>query len=191
MSTRNQFGNNPLVDANGYLLVNNQGPGGGGTSSNFGSGFPSAGTAIGVQNGADMVALVEGQALSAASIPVVIASDQSPVPITGSISTAPVYSHTVNNGGLATVTTSAQLLAANSSGPTPRVGWSIQNVSTTVIFVLLGAGTASATNYHFALPACGSANDGSSLIFRDTQWQGAVQIAAASGTGKVAFEESV
>ena len=45
------------LDANGYLAVNiKAGAGSGGTASNFGSAFPSAGTAIGLANGTNMVA---------------------------------------------------------------------------------------------------------------------------------------
>lgn len=114
-----------------------------------------------------------------------ISSTGGKLDIAGSFSSTPTYSNTVSNGGLITVTTSAVLLAQNLS----RVGWQIQNISTTVIFVLYGAGTASATNYTFALPACGTAGDGSSPIYRDIQWQGAIQFAAAAGTGKVAYGE--
>jgi len=46
--------------------------GSGGTSSNFGSAFPSAGTALGVSNGTNMIALTLGQALAAASVPVIL-----------------------------------------------------------------------------------------------------------------------
>jgi hypothetical protein len=132
-----------------------------------------------------------GSQPAADSVSVALASDQLPLPITGSISVAPVYSHTLNQGGLQTVTTAAVLLADNHTGATPRVGWEIQNISTVVVLILLGGGTLSAANYTFALPACGTSADGSSPIYRDTQWQGEVQIMAATGTGKVVFGEYV
>jgi hypothetical protein len=50
--------------------------GGGGTSSNFGLAFPAAGTALGVSNGTDMVAITLGQALAANSLPVALPATQ-------------------------------------------------------------------------------------------------------------------
>lgn len=50
------------------------GGGGGGTSSTFGATFPATGTAIGVSDGTNMVALRLGQALAAASLPVILPS---------------------------------------------------------------------------------------------------------------------
>lgn len=50
--------------------------GSGGTSSTFGAAFPTTGTAIGLSDGTNMVALTKGQALSAASIPVVLPATQ-------------------------------------------------------------------------------------------------------------------
>jgi hypothetical protein len=72
-----------IVDGSGAQITSfGGGGGGGGTSSNFGAAFPTAGTALGVQSGANMVALLLGQALMASSIPVTIASNQSSIPIT-------------------------------------------------------------------------------------------------------------
>jgi hypothetical protein len=67
------------VDANGNLLVNiKAGGGSGGTSSSFGSAFPSTGTAIGLTNGTNMVAWSAtsnyGTAPSAIAVPAVNAS---------------------------------------------------------------------------------------------------------------------
>ena len=97
------------MDASGNLLVNiKAGAGSGGTASTFGSAFPSTGTAIGLTNGTNMVAwsatsnygtapsaiavpavnayvtntTALGQAAMAASSPVVIANNQSSVPVT-------------------------------------------------------------------------------------------------------------
>lgn len=52
------------------------GGGGGGTSSAFGAAFPANGTAIGVSDGTNMVALILGQHLAAASVPVVLTAAQ-------------------------------------------------------------------------------------------------------------------
>jgi hypothetical protein len=52
------------------------GGGGGGTSSNFGSTFPAVGTALGISNGTNMVALTLGQAVAGASLPVVLPAAQ-------------------------------------------------------------------------------------------------------------------
>lgn len=52
--------------------------------------------------------------------------------------------------------TSTTALASNAA----RAGWMIQNSTTNVLYVLLGAGTASSSNYHYALKACTGANDG-------------------------------
>lgn len=52
------------------------GGGSGGTSSSFGSAFPATGTAIGVSNGTNMVALTLGQQLAASSVPIVLTAAQ-------------------------------------------------------------------------------------------------------------------
>lgn len=56
------------LDANGYVKVNvATGGGSGGTSSNFGSSYPTAGTAMGVRSGANMVAASQANASVAIS----------------------------------------------------------------------------------------------------------------------------
>jgi hypothetical protein len=175
------------VDLDGNLRTTGGGGGGGGTSSTFGDAFPADGTAIGVERGGNMVALVEGQAVMASSVPVVIASDQSTVPVSGSLTTTPVYSHTVNQGGLTTVTTDARLLAQLLT----RVGYEIQNVSLATIYILHGSGTCSATNFTYALPPCGPVLDGFSPPQIRNQWQGEVRFCASTGTGKVSYAEYI
>lgn len=70
------------ITSDGLVHVSvDSGGGTGGTSSNFGSAFPTPGTAIGLKNGANMVAWTQGSATSANSAPVVIASDQAAVPV--------------------------------------------------------------------------------------------------------------
>ena len=107
------------------------------------------------------VPVVAGQHAASASLPVVIASDQSAVPVSGTVSVSGTPSVTVS--GTATVSgtvnpsragtgthtsvndtaTSTTLLAANAS----RLGGTIYNDSSALLYVLWGAGTASATNY--------------------------------------------
>ena len=89
----------PTMDTTGTLCTGGGG-GSGGTSSTFGHAFPSAGTAIGLSNGTNMVALTLGQAAMASSIPVVIASDQSAVPVTGSGSAGTAASGVVTVQGI-------------------------------------------------------------------------------------------
>jgi len=73
---------------------------------------------------------------------------------------------------MATIKTAGQALGSNSSAggittattiPSDRTrrSMTIQCSGTTVCYVLLGSGTPSSSNYHFALPACTAENDGS------------------------------
>ena len=71
------------VAADGTVATSGSGGGGSGTSSLFGSAFPSSGTALGVSNGTNMVALLLGQATMANSVPVAIASNQGALAVTG------------------------------------------------------------------------------------------------------------
>lgn len=67
----------------------------------------------------------------------------------------------------------------------------LQNVGTTRIWILFGAGTPSSSNYHLSLPAGGNANDGSSPPYIDTMWIGQVQaISSAAGGSVNAFENT-
>lgn len=76
------------------------------------------------------------------------------------------------------ILSSATALAANNA----RIGWSIQNLGTNPLFVLLGSG-ASTTVFHYVLKG-GTANDdglGGSLVFNDiTVYNGIVTIAGTS-----------
>lgn len=89
------------------------------TTGATGSALPSDAILIGVKNGSNMVAIAEGQAVMASSLPVVIASDQSSIPTspassTGrSVANAPVY----NVYSSTNITTSAyvQLIASTSN----------------------------------------------------------------------------
>lgn len=90
-------------------------------------------------------------------------------------------------GSTATVTTvtssatSGQLKAAN----TARVGLTIANDSTSILYVLLGTGTASATNYTFALAAKGTVAADRTI----TGYTGAVQGVWASANGSALVTE--
>lgn len=169
------------MDRSGHLRVVVTGGGGGGTSdvdeSPFTAGVTSGTPIMGEDPGSGKLLVLQ----------TVSGSRALQVGIPGGIVTTPVYSHTLSAGGLQTVTTDALLLAQNLN----RVGYKVQNVSTVVIYMLEGAGACSATNFTYSLPACGVALDGSSPIYRDSQWQGAVRFCAASGTGKVAYGECV
>lgn len=90
--------------------------------------------------------------------------------ITAATATAPAQT--------AVGTTEGLVLAANAN----RKKFTLQNAGTTIIKIVLGTGTVTTTNYHLALPAGGSANDGSSPVYVDTMWIGAVR-ALSSGAG--------
>lgn len=157
----------PVVLSNGALPVAiESGGGSGGTASNFAAAFPAVGTAIGAEDtNGDMAPLL----LDASGN----------LKIAGSFTVTPDKSATVTSPGPTTIgTSSAQLLAANSS----RKRMVLQNVGTTKLYILFGAGTASSSNYHIALPAGGNTNDGSSPVYSDTLWTGAIQ-AISSGAG--------
>ena len=75
-------------------------------------------------------------------------------------------------------TTAGAILAANPF----RKGLRIQNTGTTVIYLLLGAGTPTASVNHVQLKACASAHDGTGGVFESSTWVGSVQ-AIGSGLG--------
>lgn len=148
------------------LLTSGGGGGGGGTSSAFDDPFPVDGTAAGFLDPDGNMAAgkvdADGNQLVSGSF----------TPATSSTATDPTQT---------TVGTSAvQALAASA-----RKAMSIQNQGTTVLYVLLGAGTPSASKYTVALPACGAHDDGSSPAYTGPMgvvWQGAVQwVSSASG----------
>lgn len=84
------------------------GGGGGGTSSAFGAAFPANGTAIGVSDGTNMVALKLGQQFAAASVPVVLTVAQ----ITTLTPPGAITNYALETGGnLATVVTNTGTIA--------------------------------------------------------------------------------
>jgi hypothetical protein len=138
------------------------GGGGGGTSSNFGSAFPAAGTALGVSNGTNMVALVLGQALSSASIPVVLPAAQvtalTPPTSVGITGTLPAFAATptFNIGTLNGAATSALQGIGNASvasidTKTPALGQALAAASVPVVLTASQLSTltppAALTNY--------------------------------------------
>lgn len=139
--------------------------GAGGTASSFDALFPTTGTAAGASDGTNMKPLkVDGSGN---------------LLIAGSLTVAAVTSTTASAASQQTIGTAAvTALAANAS----RKRVMLQNCGTTVIKIVLGAGTPTQNDYHFDLPACGSANDGSSPIWRDEMWLGVIKaISSASG----------
>ena len=102
--------------------------------------------------------------------------------VAGSITVTPPTSNTVSAAGPSTIgASSATLLAANAL----RKRLILQNVGTTRILILFGAGSASASNYHIALPAGGNSNDGSSAPYVDQLWTGAIQAISSAAGGSV------
>lgn len=109
-----------------------------------------------------------------------------PVNIAGSFISTPPTSNTSSAVAQTTLgTTNAQALAANSG----RKGFTVQNCGLTVIKITLGAAAATQANYTFSLPACGNQNDGSSPIYSNFLWTGAVQWISSAAGGLVTIAE--
>ena len=111
------------------------------------------------------------------------------VQVAGSFSSTPPVSSTATVPAQQTVgAVAGQVLAATAS----RKGCAVQNTGTTRIFLALGA-TPTVSAYHVALPACGSANDGSSERWDGTisgvLWQGAVSAISSGAGGTVVVTE--
>lgn len=163
-----------LYDSHGYLLVNViAGGGAGGTSSTFGAPFPGTGTAAGAEDThGNMVPLLvdaSGNLLVAASVTV-----------------TPVKSNTASVPAQQVIGTIAlTVLAANAA----RKKFIIQNVGTTVIKLVLGGTAPTQTAYTRALPAGGVANDGSSFVYEDDLWTGAVQAISSAAGGLILVTE--
>lgn len=105
----------------------------------------------------------------------------------GSITVSPVESDTCSTNALVAVSTSSvTAIAANAS----RKRLILQNQGTTILYILLGSGSASLTNYTFALAACGTTKDGSSPVIFDEMWQGAVQVISSAAGGLLNAQEN-
>ncbi|MBB5684303.1 hypothetical protein [Sphingobium boeckii] len=79
---------------------------------------------------------------------------------------------------------STTLLAANAN----RMGGSIVNESTAICYILLGSGTASATNYSYAIDGMGTSAVGGIFEIPD-DWKGIVKGYWASATGNARVTE--
>jgi hypothetical protein len=164
----------PVGSSAGALNVNIvSGGGSGGTASNFAAAFPGTGTAAGAKTpGGNMAALnLDGSGN---------------LLIAGSLSVGSVTSNTASAAAQTAVgTTAGQVLAANAG----RKRVMLQNAGTTVIKIVLGAGTPTQSAYHLALPACGSANDGSNPPYQDIMWTGAIQAISSAAGGLLQVTE--
>jgi hypothetical protein len=104
----------------------------------------------------------------------------------GSITVAPVQSNTSSAPAQTVVGTSAsQVLAANAL----RKRFMLQNVGTTRIYISLGATSPTTSAFHFALPAGGNTGDGSSPVWQDIMWTGAVQAISSAAGGLLVVTE--
>lgn len=119
----------PIDAATSAARVNNVGAGGGGTSSSFGSLFPSAGTAAGFKDNSGNMAAGNLDA-------------SGNLKVSGTLSTTPPASGTSTLSNVASSASSVTLLSANSL----RLAFTLYNDSTQNCFIKFGA-TASATSY--------------------------------------------
>jgi hypothetical protein len=120
------------------------------------------------------VAPTVGQKAMAASVPVVIASDQSPVPVTGSFAQPSAGVVTTVVVGVA----SATLLAANAA----RLGAIIRNAANSDLYVKLAA-TASTASYSIRM-------DGRTEFFLPfPAYTGVIDAIRAAGAGDVLITE--
>lgn len=106
--------------------------------------------------------------------------------VDAAVTVTPVTSSTVSAVAITTVGTgSTTLLALNNA----RKRFLLQNVGTTKIYILFGAGAASSSNYHLVLAAGGTTADGSGLIYPDTMWLGAIQASSSAAGGSMSSAE--
>lgn len=85
----------------------------------------------------------------------------------GVVTTAPNGSTTANDPE---ILTAGGTLAANSA----RKLWAIQNLDTDPLFILMGPGVVSNTNFHLVLKGGDAADDGKGGFVSDEIWKGAV-----------------
>lgn len=109
-----------------------------------------------------------------------ISSTAGALNVAGSLTVTPTASSTATAPSQVSVTTAAQtVLASNAS----RKRFMLQNCGQTIIYVALGGTNPTSSNYHFALPACGADNDGSSPQYQDVMWTGAVRVIGSASGG--------
>lgn len=99
-----------------------------------------------------------------------------------------IYPTGAGNNGANTpsIASAATAIAAN----TKRLAWSIQNLGTATLFVLLGSG-ASATVFHWVLKAGTGADDGLGGVVSQTEgvvWQGIITVASGGTVRYTALE---
>lgn len=82
-------------------------------------------------------------------------------------------------------TTAAQVLASNAA----RKLVMIQNTGTTILKFALGAGTPTATVYHFALAPCVATDDGNGAAWISDAWTGAIQALSSGASGQMVVTE--
>ena len=123
-----------------------------------------------------------GQTVSADAVSVVIASDQSAIPITGSISTTPSVSNTTAGPTQVTVKTSDQKIL--NSARTTSVGFFVKNLGSTYIYVLCQtSGTASSSSLTESLAP------GSGAWFPPFLWRGEVHLASSANGGLASYQD--
>lgn len=166
------------VDTNGYLYVNLTNGGGGGVAYTDQTAFTA-----GVSAGTPLMAEdpTSGQLLVAQMSP-----GTRKLLVSASVTSSPVTASTVNIPAIQTITTgSNSVLSSNAS----RLKLTLQNIGTTTLYILFGAGMPSATVFHLALPPGGSAKDGFSAPYIDIMWIGAVQAASSAAGGSLMVGE--
>lgn len=75
-------------------------------------------------------------------------STVAPLPVTGSVTTTESKASSATTTSVTSVATPVTLKAANAA----RAGLVVNNDSTSILYILVGTGTVSATNYTYALP---------------------------------------
>lgn len=78
-----------------------------------------------------------------------------------------------------------QILASNAA----RKAFIIQNTGTTKLYLVYGSSTPTTTVYHWALPACTAANDGTGGLLNEDAWTGAVQAIGSAVGGTCVITE--
>lgn len=161
-------------DGAGNLKTSVTGAGSGGTSSVDQAGF-SAGVSAGTPAMAEDTAT--GQLVILEATNRKLNTNVTVTPTQSNTSTAPAQT--------AVGAAASSVLAANAA----RKRVKIQNTGTTIIYLSFRATNPTVTAYHVALPACGSANDGSSLPYIDTVWTGEIRAISSAAGGTIVIEE--
>lgn len=163
------------ADASGNLKVAVTGAGSGGTSS-----VDQAAFSAGVSAGTPLMAEDPGTGKL-----VIVQTASNTRQLLTQTTIAPIQSNTSSAPAQQTVgTTAGSILAANANRKRLR----IQNTGTTRIKLGFGQ-TPTQTAYHVCLPACGSADDGTSPPLIDEVWTGAVNAISSLAGGTVVVEE--